>query len=1155
MKTGSWKWWLLVPGLLSLLVAASAWILATQQGTRWILRQVETQLDSPELSVRYSGIEGTLLHRLELRGLTVSSGEIRFDAQRLTLQWRPAELFNRRLHLVELGVQQAQLKLPAARNDTEPSAWPPELPEIRLPVRVLLEQANVQQLSILQGEQVQLIETLQLGARADSDRLSISAIKFEGLSISASADLSIETRSPHAIEGRIGLRAAGEPLGRDIAAIVTDLELSGQALQPRLKARTVSPLRADAEISANLHPPLPEFDVRVRWQDFDWPLQDDQRLAVSAGELSLSGNADDYRLFAATLLKPGDLPQAEIQLQAQGDLEKMHVQALRMQTLGGRIDVKGTLGWVDFIAWQLQLQASGIDPGVYDSALAGTLDARVASKGSLDETLRMNAVIEQLDGKIQGYPVGGAGELIIDGQQVNARALRLDSAENHLRLDGRLVEPFDLSFRIDAPQLQTVLPGLSGSVAGHGRIKGSLQAPTMVSTLAASDIAYGGSVVRQLDLSADWQSTGGTVKLQLSGIRQGEREIESLQAMLNGTPQSHTLKLDLASDEIQGQLATTGTLADKRWSGTLHQLQLVNAQFGSWSLAQPSALSVGKEHLRIESVCLQNNPARICANGQLKGTRLAFDASVKDFDLKLLAPLMPENIRLAGPLAGEAEVKGSTTGPDISLHLSGTSGTAFSGEGSEAIELDWRDAVLDGQFRNDRGSLRLDLLLGSNGTLSADIALGAAGKQDTRPLKGVINAGFPDLGLIAGFVPTLDELKGKLRLQGTIGGTSEQPRIDGKLAIVDASCVVPDAGIALENINLELRGDGSGPLQLMGSAHSGEGEIEIRGNIDPFVGGGEAKVQVALRGDRFELVDLPEANVFVSPDLHLRGQGSYHLSGRLEIPQAAIEIKKLPEGTVQVSPDEIIIGEDGRIEKERKQASPVTADVELKLGDNVKLKAFGLDTRLSGALQAIVKSDSTAVQGHIDLKEGRYQAYGQDLDIEQGRLLFNGPGDNPNLSLRAARESDDGTVTAYLAMNGPVKSPSPRVYTDPVLPENEALAYLLTGKSAKQGGGKFNLGATALSLGLAKTSPVLQQVGDTVGLDDLEVAGGENGLEDTTLVLGKYLSPDLYVGYTTGLMNPEGAVLMRYRLSDRVNVENRSGTTQSVDIFYLHEHD
>ena len=176
--------------------------------------------------------------------------------------------------------------------------------------------------------------------------------------------------------------------------------------------------------------------------------------------------------------------------------------------------------------------------------------------------------------------------------------------------------------------------------------------------------------------------------------------------------------------------------------------------------------------------------------------------------------------------------------------------------------------------------------------------------------------------------------------------------------------------------------------------------------------------------------------------------------------------------------------------------------------------------------------------------------------MRRGRLLFAGPPGNPDVDLRAVRESRDGLVKAYLAMSGPLAKPRPRVYTEPALPEAEAVAYLLTGRGLDDAGAGegVDIAGAALSLGLSRSEPLLQDLSDRLGLDDLRIEGGDNGLADSSVLLGKYLNPDLYLGYTQGLFNPEGAVLLRLRLHERLELESRSGNEQSVDLFYKIEH-
>jgi len=90
----------------------------------------------------------------------------------------------------------------------------------------------------------------------------------------------------------------------------------------------------------------------------------------------------------------------------------------------------------------------------------------------------------------------------------------------------------------------------------------------------------------------------------------------------------------------------------------------------------------------------------------------------------------------------------------------------------------------------------------------------------------------------------------------------------------------------------------------------------------------------------------------------------------------------------------------------------------------------------------------------------------------------------------------------------------------------------------------------ALALEMARSDPYLQRLGDKFGFDQLSLEARDGELESSALVVGRYLNPDLYVGYSQGLFSPEGTVLLRLRLSDQLELESRSGAEQSADVFY-----
>ena len=216
-----------------------------------------------------------------------------------------------------------------------------------------------------------------------------------------------------------------------------------------------------------------------------------------------------------------------------------------------------------------------------------------------------------------------------------------------------------------------------------------------------------------------------------------------------------------------------------------------------------------------------------------------------------------------------------------------------------------------------------------------------------------------------------------------------------------------------------------------------------------------------------------------------------------------------------------------------------------------------MQTGLTGNIDARYDGKASRLFGKIELKDADYSAFGQSLDVEKGRLIFAGPTDNPGIDLKAKRISLDKTVTAYLSVTGQASKPAIRVYSDPSLPEAEALSYLITGRPMNQARGDSGseISAAALSLGLTKTMPALKRIQEGTGLDDFRIDSGAGGIEGTSLMMGKYLNPDLYIGYVHGLFDAQGGVKVNYRLTDRIEVESFSGDKESVDIYYRYEHD
>ena len=207
-------------------------------------------------------------------------------------------------------------------------------------------------------------------------------------------------------------------------------------------------------------------------------------------------------------------------------------------------------------------------------------------------------------------------------------------------------------------------------------------------------------------------------------------------------------------------------------------------------------------------------------------------------------------------------------------------------------------------------------------------------------------------------------------------------------------------------------------------------------------------------------------------------------------------------------------------------------------------QGLGLATQLAGNLRLRSLADGDIVgDGVLKLKKGTYEGYGQKLVIQQGRLLFAGPLDNPALDIRATRTA--GTVVAGIQITGTLQSPLATVYSDPAMAEAEAMSYLLTGRPLSSTASTESQAITA-AVGLGASNPLTKNITEPIGVD----LGVESGAteEESMVSVGKQLSEQLRVEYLYGLFNEAWKMKFTYELSRFFSLTGESGLEQAIDL-------
>jgi translocation and assembly module TamB len=272
------------------------------------------------------------------------------------------------------------------------------------------------------------------------------------------------------------------------------------------------------------------------------------------------------------------------------------------------------------------------------------------------------------------------------------------------------------------------------------------------------------------------------------------------------------------------------------------------------------------------------------------------------------------------------------------------------------------------------------------------------------------------------------------------------------------------------------------------------------------------------------------------------------VEGDVSVPRAHVAPREL-KGARRASSDTVIVGAD--VEEGERTPWLLDAQIRVVLGADVTFHGFGLDADIGGSVVATERPGTpTTGQGELRVNEGTYTAYGQELELDRGRLLFTGgPIDNPALDARASRRIELQTVG--VDARGTLRKPELKLFSDPPVSQSDALSYLLIGRpvSGLSGGEQVQLADTTRQIGLSGAGMLAAQVGRRIGIDE---AGVENAgdSERASFFIGKYLSPKLYVSYGLGLFATFNVVRVRYTFTPRFSLQAESGTEYSADMLF-----
>ncbi len=998
------------------------------------------------------------------------------------------------------------------------------------------------------------------------------AVNWQAILAVERADLAPFTAAfPAKLKGRIGAQGDLEQLSveGDIQLDEPRLgELSsklsagyrGNRLEiSRLELSNPDSLRVVAEGFYQLEERL--LDLSLNWQQLAWPLTGEPATVSSKqGAFDLKGSLDRYVYELEMAVEVAELPAAEIHADGHGDLQAITLQQLMLSQEEGLIRGDGVFGWSDELNWRVDLIAENFNPGLLHQAFPGELGFHLSSEGKLEDRLPQGELLlENLKGRLRGYPVRGEGDISFHHKQVTIKTLGLQSGPNQVRASGRVGDQLELDWSIVAPDLAGFWPGFSGELNGQGRLQGALQSPEIAAELSGRNIAYQSYALERLagELAVS-QDRSQPLKLRLdtSGLAMAGRQWEALKIDLDGQLQAHQLRLDLSGREVP-QLALmidAGLDETGRWRGRLEQLRAESKELGRWRLEQPAEFLVGEREQFLQPLCLVAGESRLCGEfGKKPDNRWQAQLQLDRFNLQRLEVWAPGGTKLNGLLGLKADLNAGRVGEIegmVDLHLA-QAGLGFDYQG-QLREIDFSGSRLAARLDAQGGAAELEMPLKELGGIEGRLELPGLklAEFDLRkqPVSGRLKGGIENLAMLSSLLPRLQNMRGNFDLDFDVQGVLAEPGLQGEARLTGGAVDIAELGTELRDLELQIEAVERDSLKVTGKVSSGDGRLSIDGTTRLDAANGFPS-EYKISGKNWRAVDVPQAEVLISPDIQFkhRADGS-EVRGLIRVPYARLRPRELPKSAVSVSSDMVLKQTEQDAEMTERE-TPFRAEVRLALGKRVSFDGFGLRGKFTGDLLIVDEPGRPVIgRGRLGIDEGVYKAYGQDLKIERGYALFaDSPVDNPGINVRAIREVED--VVAGLRVSGTLKSPKLDLFSTPAMSESDVLIYVLTGRPPGESSGQVGLAAALKASG---ASDLASELGRRFGLEEFRLDTGTT-LEEASFVAGTYLSPRLYVQYVNELSSAESKLRMRYDLTDRWQLETETGRTQAGDFFYTFE--
>lgn len=912
--------------------------------------------------------------------------------------------------------------------------------------------------------------------------------------------------------------------------------------------------------------------LQVESAKFQFPFEPNAEdpLILNDFAATIDGNLLDYRVTAQSKVKGMYSPTGRAELIGRGKIYQAEIDELHLFALTGYGLLKGSVDWRDGATWDAVADFSTVNLGLYFKHVPAVVTGLVHCSGEANSRRwQVNIPHIDLQGTWSQRPASLKGGMTLSQEQLfNIPDLQLIQGDNHISARGILADKSDFYLGVKAPNLNGLISSLRGSLNGHLNYSGDWDSPNLNVDLIAHQAKFGELELAKGVLKGEITSktlTQGKLNLDINGLHYGQLKFSQGKILLAGDEKNHQLNVQSQGEPIALNMNLSGNFDRtlQRWKGEIHQVNL-SSVLGQWRANQK--IHVDYQHqtqtAQLSSHCWLNPDADLCFTKSISlGQQGHIPFEMKKFNLALINRLAKQEL-LKGQLKSSGLLTWTKETPVFAnVNIQGNQLHLTQKLDYRTLQLDLTKMNFDGELKNNQLTLKSEFQLPQQGKINTEIKL--QDLEKARTLSGRLQLEQLNLSLFNQLLAKDENVQGKINGNLTFSGNATAPLLHGSIQSHDIKTKIKPMPFDINGGELNLKFNGS-QSKLTGFVQTEDSRLNLQGEAN-WQNLQHWHTVLSAKAEQFKINIPSMAKLKISPNVEFKANPHHlELTGDIDIPWARIEVDSLPESAVTVSKDEVIL--DGKTKKKykltegqfaakTKSGMEIRSNLKINIGNDVTLEAYGLNSHLEGKLAIQQEKGKLGLFGQINLKNGRYASFGQDLLIRKGSINFTGLMTQPMLDIEAIRNPtamEDSNMTAGVKVVGFAESPEVTVFTTPSTSQDQALSYLLTGRSlenSSEAGSGGSIGAALLGMGLAKSGKVVGGIGKAFGIQDLNL--GTQGVGDNSkVVVSGNITPRLQVKYGVGLFDGLAELTVRYKLLPQLYLQSVSGVNQAIDLLY-----